>query len=417
MVLKSFKYRIYPTQCQEILLNKHFGCVRFIYNWGLETKVNAYQSEQKKLSCFDLIKMMTQLKTEKEWLSEVNTQSLQSALRNLDNAFTRFFRSKMGFPNFKKKNDHQSYQCPQNVAVNVKASSVRLPKIGSVKCVFDRTFDGKVKTVTVTRSPSYKYFVSILVETSDSIPSKPCISENTTIGIDLGIKHFAVLSNGTKIDNPKFLAKQLKKLRTQQYRLSKKDTINKKKGNQWTNRRQKQKLKVARLHEKISNQRNDFLHKLTHSLTHNNQVNSIAVETLSVKDMMKDPTKSRAIGDCSWSKFIELLTYKCEWYGKNLIKIGRFEPSSKMCSNCGWIKENLQLQDRTWTCNMCLSDHDRDLNAATNIKKFGLVPQNLLEPELRKIGRDTSELTLGKSVVDKTASLSREKRLKKVLLS
>ena len=368
MINKAYKYRIYPNKVQQELLEKHFGCVRFCFNRGLDKKIKAYQQDKKRLSCFDLINELAKLKKEKEfeWLNEVNSQSLQMALRNLDNAFTNFFRKQNKFPNFKsKKSNINSFQIPQHLKLSDKLD---IPKIKGIKIIQHRKLEGKIKTATVSKTPTGKYYISILVEQDKKLPKKPKIKENTAIGIDLGIKTFATLSDGRKIDNPKYLKNSLKKLRRQQRWLSRKI-----KG---SNNRKKQVKKVVLIHEKITNQRSDFLHKFSYQITHEKQVNTIAIEDLNVKGMVRNHCLAQAISDVSWTEFRRQLEYKTEWYGKNLLVIGRFEASSKTCS-CGQVNQELKLSDREWTCLECGVKHDRDILAANNIKKFALIPQGL----------------------------------------
>ena len=368
MINKAYKYRIYPNKVQQKLLEKHFGCARFCFNWGLDKKIKAYQQDKKRLSCFDLINELAKLKKEKEfeWLNEVNSQSLQMALRNLDNAFTNFFRKRNKFPNFKsKKHNINSFQIPQHLKLSDKLD---IPKIKGIKIIQHRKLEGKIKTATVSKTPTGKYYISILVEQDKKLPKKPKIKENTAIGIDLGIKTFATLSDGRKIDNPKYLKNSLKKLRRQQRWLSRKIKE--------SNNRKKQIRKVSLIHEKITNQRSDFLHKFSYQITHENQVNTIAIEDLNVKGMVKNHCLAQAISDVSWTEFRRQLEYKTEWYGKNLLVIGRFEASSKTCS-CGQVNQELKLSDREWTCKKCGVKHDRDILAANNIKKFALIPQGL----------------------------------------
>lgn len=365
MINKAFKYRIYPNKNQVESIAKHFGCARFIYNWGLAKKIEAFQAEKKTLSCFDLIAQLTKLKKQHEysWLNEVNSQALQMSLRNLDNAFTGFFKQKKAFPKFHSKKDNKnSFQCPQNVKII--GNKLTIPKIPNIQIALSRPLVGKIKTSTVSKTCTGKYFVSILVEQEGDYPYKPTIKRDTTIGIDLGIKTFATISDGRKIDNPKFLKTSLGKLKKQQRKLS-----HKVKG---SNNSNKQRLKVALMHEKITNQRSDFLHKLTTQLTHENQVESIAIEDLAVKNMVKNHCLAQAISDVAWGQAIQQLTYKCDWYGKNLLTIGRFEPSSKMCS-CGKVNSELTLADRVWTCKNCNTTHDRDILASQNIKRFALI--------------------------------------------
>lgn len=371
MIRRAYKYRIYPTKIQEESLSQHFGCARYVYNWGLSRKIETYQQEKKTLSFFDLCKKLVFLKQEYEWLKNVDSQSLQMGLRNLDNAFTHFFREKKGFPKFKsKKSSKQSCQFPQRVKVYEEESRIQLPKIGKVKIKLDRLFRGKIKTVTVSRTSSYKYFVSVLVETENDLPKKPKIVEQTTLGIDLGIKHFAVYSNGTKIENPRYLKKSLQRLAFLQQKLSKTAL--------GSHNREKLRRRIAKLHEKITNRRKDFLHKLSYQLTHMNTVDTIALETLDIEEMLQNSHLAQSISDVSWRQFITYLEYKAEWYGKNILRIGQFQSSSKMCSVCGYIYHDLKLSEREWTCSQCGCHHDRDFCASQNIKQFALQSQNLI---------------------------------------
>ncbi len=386
MIIKAFKYRLYPNKEQITLLSKHFGCVRYIYNWALNSKIEAYKTEKKYENFISLGNKLPKLKEEFEWLKEINAQSLQSAIKNVDNAFKHFFKDKKGFPKFKsKKRRKDSFHIPQSFEFNLEKSTISIPKIKEIKCIFSRKFTGKTKTATISRTPSNKYFVSILVETEDNIIQKQIIEKDKTLGIDVGIKTYVTLSSGEKIDNPKHLKTSQYKLKYQQYILSKQDTINKEKKIENSKKREKQRLKVSRLHEKITNQRNDFLHKLTYKLTHDNQVNTLVVEDLSVTNMMKNHCLAGSIQDASWGKFFEFLKYKCEWYGKNLLTIGRFEPSSKMCNSCGHINKELTLKDRVWVCEGCSKENDRDYNASMNIRDFGILKQNKIPLEEREL--------------------------------
>jgi len=370
MIRKSFKYRLDPNNEQATLLDKHFGCCRLIYNWSLGEKIRAYQETGESLSRYKLQEQLPEMKrTERPWLAEVNAQSLQASLINLDRAFLGFFKHKTKFPRFKKKNHRQSFQVPQRGQIDFENGKLIIPKfLEGIRCHISRRFEGETKTFTVSKNTTGKYFVSVLVETPEALPEKRPVTAATTIGIDVGIKDFCTLSTGEKVENPRHLKEELKRLKVLQRRASKK-----KKG---SNNRKKAVLKVAKLHEKIGNRRNDFLHKLTHRLTSENQAGSIAVEDLNIAGMMKNHCLAQAIADVSWSEFNRQLEYKCEWRGVNLLKIGRFEPSSRTCDACGTVNRDLKLSDRTWTCS-CGTEHDRDYLAARNIKRFALTNDNL----------------------------------------
>ena len=365
-MLHAYKYRIYPTDDQKVLLAKTFGCCRFVYNWALNLKKTAYEERKETLGNVYLTNLMkSELKTEFEWLSEVNSQSLQSSLRNLDTAYANFFRDKkVGFPRFKSRKNRQSFQCPQHCSVDFEKGTITIPKVKGIPAVLHRKFNGTVKTVTISKTPSGKYFASVLVDTDlQELPVTP-VKENTTLGIDLGIKTLAVCSDSRTFDNPKNLQKSVDRLKLLQKRLSRKQ-----KG---SSNRNKARIKVARLHEHIANCRRDNLHKVTYALTHDNQVRTICMENLNVKGMMSNHHLAQAVGDASFGMFLTMLEYKCKWYGINLVKIGRFAPSSKTCSKCGHVYKGLKLSERSWTCPECGTLHDRDLNAACNIKEIGL---------------------------------------------
>lgn len=368
-MLKAYKYRLYPNKEQEEKFLQHIGAGRFIYNWALENKIKSYETEGKSVSRFTLNKMITELKVEHEWLKNINSQSLQGATLNLDNAFTKFFREKTGFPKFKsKKNPVQSFSVPQFYKVDFDNDKIKLPKIGWVKTKLHRRFEGKGKTATVSKTSTGKYYISILVDNEKEIPEKQSFDGNTTIGVDVGIKDFAIISNGEKINNPKNLKNSMKRLKVLHKRLSRKQKGSKS--------RQKAKLSLSKLHEKVSNQRNDFQHKLSSKLISENQ--AIALETLNVEGMMKNHSLAQHIADASWSSFMEKLEYKAEWYGKTILRIGQFAPSTKICNACGYYNKDITLADRKWGCPECKIEHDRDINAAINIKKFALDRQNLI---------------------------------------
>lgn len=365
----SIKCRMYPNKSQREMLEKHFGCYRYVYNWGLAKKIEAYQTEKKRIDCFDLINMLPDLKKQEEtkWLIEVDSQALIFALRVLDNNYTRFFKKISKFPKFKsRKNSEQSFKSPGARAISEDGKKIWFPKIGFIRLILTRKIDGKMKDITVTKTPTKKYFVSILVDSGKDLPQKPPALEETAIGIDLGIKTFATISTGEKVSNSMFLQRSLEKMRQESRRLSRK-----KKGSK---NREKQRVCLARVHERTANQRKDFLHKLSTRLVRENQ--TICLEDLSVSEMLGWRAQSRRIQDASWRMFRNFLTYKCDWYGKNLKIIGRFDPSSKMCS-CGAINHELTLDQRQWTCQFCGVTHDRDLLASQNIKKFAFHPQAL----------------------------------------
>jgi putative transposase len=360
-MLKAYKYRIYPDADQRSVLANIFGQVRFVYNLGLETKISAYAANQTNVTCFDLNKQITELKNECDWLKQCPAQALQMAMRNLDNAYHAFFRG-AGFPKFKSKHDKQSFQLPQGVRISDDNKQVFIPKLKWVDMDMHRGYKGTVKTVTISKTTTDKYFISLLVDTGSEAPVKQPVLKSTTVGIDLGIKDFVITSEGKKFDNKDFFKSQMRKLRVAQRSLARKQKGSK--------NYEEQKKLVALLHEKIKNQRTDYLHKISTYLVNN--YDSICIEDLAVSNMVKNHNLARAISDMGWGNFKSMLTYKCDWYGKNLFMLNRFEPSSKTCSCCGKINKELTLKDRVWTCTKCNTTHDRDVNAAINIKTFGL---------------------------------------------
>lgn len=381
-MLRSYKYRIFPTDEQKLILSKAMGAIRFVYNKALNERNKYYEENQKGLSFNYLASsFLRNLKNENEWLKESYAQSLQMSVRNLKAAYKNFFEGNADFPTFKSKKSKQSVQFPQGVKIDFKSFMVHIPKCGPILAVFHRKFDGVVKTCTVIKTRTNKYYVSVLVKTDDVSPTKFPINEDTTLGLDFGIKHFVVMSDGTKIDNPKHLTKTLEKLAVLQRRLSRK-----KKG---SSNYDKAAFKVAKLQEKTTNQRHDFLHKLSYRLVRDNQ--TIIAEGIAVDDML-DKTKNslgrtmrRNIQDSGWGTFRLYLGYKSEWYGRNYIKTDRYEPTSKTCSCCGHINHDLKLSDRIWTCPNCGTKHDRDVNAAINIKKLGLAKTSGLVQSLEPV--------------------------------
>ena len=369
MIYKAYKYRIYPNKEQEELISKHIGCSRWIYNYALNKKNKSYQQTGKGLSRFDIQKDLPSLKKEENtsWLKEVNSQTLQASLENLDKAYTKFFKEKKGFPKFKsKKDNHQSFSIPQNTIVDFENGYINIPKFKTnIKCRLHRKFNGIIKTSTISKTPTGKYFISILVELNEELPKKKPLSEKKAIGIDLGIKTFAVLSNRVEIENPKHLRKSIEKLKKLQRKVSKKQ-----KG---SSNRKKSIVKLAKLHEKVANQRLDFLHKTTYYLVTN--YDTLCLETLKANNMMKNHKLAQALSDISIGKFNEILEYKAKLNGVNILRIGQFEPSSRMCT-CGVVNKELKLSDRKWVCQSCGEIHERDLLAANNIKRFAFVKNN-----------------------------------------
>lgn len=372
IVNKAYKFRIYPTKEQETFFSKHFGCTRFIYNYLLSIRSDAWKNEKKNISGFEAKKMISPLKKTDEfsWLKEVNSQSLQEAALDLEKGFKRFFKkvSGAGYPQFKKKGRKDSFKVPQHFQVDVKNNSVNIPKLNTpIKVKYHRSLKKvtKINDLTFTKEPSGKYFVSLNVyeEVTHKKPVSKVTKRTKTIGIDLGLNDFLITSEVDKESNPKYYRKTEKKLKRAQKSLS-----NKTKGSK---NRYKTRVNVARIHEKIKNQRSDFLHKLSYKLTHENQV--IYLEDLNVKGMMKNRHLAKSIGDVSWGEFARQLKYKARWQGSIVVQIGRFEPSSKLCStkDCDYKNNDLKLSQRNWTCPKCNVTHDRDVNAAKNIEIIG----------------------------------------------
>lgn len=359
-MLKAFKHRIYPNKKQIILLEKHIGACRFLYNLALETKISAYSSGVN-ISRYDLQVQLKDLKNECVWLKDINSQSLQTELMNLDGAYLKFFKGLSKFPNFKRKTEKQSFQCPQNVSIE--GNKLWLPKFKTgIPIVQHRLFEGETRTVTISRTSTGKWFASILVKDMIDIPAKKPIKEITSVGIDLGIKTFAVLSDGKEYENPKYLRNSLTRLKVLQRRVSrnKKGSANRKKAVK----------RLAIIHEKVTNQRKDFLHKFSDAIT--KQYDTICVENLNVYGMVKNHKLALSINDVGWSMGLDFLKYKCEWRGKIYHEIGRFDASSKIHNKCGYINKELTLKDREWSCPKCGEIVFRDKNASMNIRDFGL---------------------------------------------
>jgi len=335
---KAYKFRIYPNNEQSAFLAKCFGCSRFVYNYFLRVTTDIYAESKKSLRYKEWAKLLVNLKSEFEWLKEVNSQSLQQTLKDLESAFTRFFKKLGGFPNFKKRSHRQSFRVPQYFSID-ENGFLRLPKMTPIKMVIHRKILGTPKNVTVSKTPSGKYYASIVTE--QDIPHAPLNGDK--IGLDLGVKEFAITSTGEKFENPIYFQRSLRRLKIRQRRLSRKQ-----KG---SNNRNKALLTVAKIHEKVANQRQDYQHKISLKLTCKNQ--AISVESLNIKGMVKNHKLAKQISDVAWGNFLTMLEYKGDIYGCEIHYVDRFFFSSKRCSNCGYIKEDLTLSIREWQFPEC----------------------------------------------------------------
>ena len=361
-IKRAYRFRFYPTPEQEVILAQTFGCVRFVYNHMLRLRSEAWEQRQERMGYHDTSAALTLLKKQPEypWLNDVSSVPLQQALRHLQTAFGNFFAKRGRYPQFKRKSGRQSAEYTAS-AFRWDGQVLKLAKMDApldVRWSRQIPQGAKVTTVTVSKDAAGRYFVSLLCD--DVVCAKP--EAPSQVGIDLGLTHFAILSDGEKIPALNAFRKHEKKMAKLQRKLAKK-----KKGSK---NRTKARLKVAKLHAKIADIRKDFTHKLSTRLIHENQV--IAIETLAVSNMKKNRKLAKSIGDAGWAEFVRQLEYKARWYGRELVKIDRWHPSSKRCSDCGYTAEKMPLNVRQWTCPDCGSSHDRDVNAARNVLAAGL---------------------------------------------
>ena len=380
-MLRGYKYRLYPNAHQRAMIDKTLDACRFVRNLALETKIAAYRYAANKtyLSAIDLINQLPELKESCPWLCGADSQALQASVRDVDVSFKNF-RDGRGFPRFKKKTGEQKFRCPNGKReIDFEEETITIPKIVGIRASIDRAFDGQIKSITISRTATGKYFASILVDDKKEPPAKKPISRETAIGFDLGLKSFIVTSDGNKINAPRYLKNTLSRIKALQRRMR-----NKKRG---SNNIKKAYRKIALLHERAANQRRDFLHQESRKLV--NSHDSFAHEDLNISGMSRrcKPKKNedgkflpngqsaksglnKSILDAAWGEFVRQVRYKAEQDGKNILQVPRFFPSTKKCSCCGAINNSLTLADREWACPKCGAKHDRDKNAATNIEQY-----------------------------------------------
>lgn len=378
-MLRAYKYRIYPTEEQKVMLSKTFGCCRAAYNWALEQREKAYKERGENISEFDMKSRVIHdyRDVDAPWLKEVSAKAIEFSIADLYAGYKNFFEGRASKPMFRRKFERQHYHDRGNINVFFKRGLISIPKIKDIPCVFHRRFAGRIKQVGVEQLPSGRYYVSVLVDDGHALPEKAPIDPDKTLGIDTGLKHFAQLSDGQTYEPTHEAKKEKRKLKLLSRRLARKQ-----KGS-----RQFRLLKhrIARLHERVANRRHDHIHKITHYIACENQATTICVEDLNVKGWMRNKHLAYNAADACLGEFYRQLEYKCQWAGKNLIKIDRWAPSSKRCSHCGHIYKTLTLNERAWTCPVCGTHHDRDLNAAINIKNYGLGLIEALPSVRRKV--------------------------------
>ncbi len=371
-MLYIYRFRLYPNKEQREFLNRQIGHCRFVYNKLLEIAINNFKTKSKKWNFYEYKKLLPLLKEQYPFLKEANSQSLQEAVRWLDKAFKNFFKGLSGFPKFKKKKRTNAVVIPQHF--KIEGNKVKIPKLKTpIKFKKHREIEGRIKSISIVRTPTGKYYLNVLVDRE----IKPLPPTDKVVAIDVGLTHFATLSTGERIENPRYLERTLRRIKRLQRKLSRKVKGSK--------NYQKLAKRLAKLYEKVKNQRDDFLHKLSKKLIGDNQ--AVIVEDLGVKELLEKGNLSRQIADASWRRFISFLEYKAKWYGRVLIKVNRYFPKFKTLQCvCGYKKEDLTLSDRRWKCPKCGTLHDRDINAAINLLKEGL-------KQLKKKGSPTYNST------------------------